>query len=103
VVRSCRQRIGGACPLCLGDSKINLFDNSQRVVNLDAEIADCALDLGVAEQELHGSMAQSGSDELLAWRVVADLVAGAGLKFAERVSFESKGLPGRWDPFAASG
>ena len=35
-------------------------------------------------------------------RVVTDLVAGAGLKFSERGSFELKGLPGRWDLFAAS-
>jgi hypothetical protein len=35
--------------------------------------------------------------------VVTDLVAGAGLKFAERGSFELKGLPGRRDLFAASG
>jgi hypothetical protein len=35
-------------------------------------------------------------------RVVTDLVAGAGLKFAERGSHELKGLPGRWDLFAAS-
>jgi hypothetical protein len=35
--------------------------------------------------------------------VVTDLVAGAGLKFAERGSFELKGLPSRWDLFAASG
>jgi hypothetical protein len=35
--------------------------------------------------------------------VVTDLVAGAGLKFAERGSFELKRLPGRWDLFAASG
>jgi hypothetical protein len=33
---------------------------------------------------------------------VTDLVAGAGLKFAERGSHELKGLPGRWDLFAAS-
>jgi hypothetical protein len=38
-----------------------------------------------------------------AMSVVTDLVAGAGLKFAERGSFELKGLPGRWDLFAASG
>jgi hypothetical protein len=29
-------------------------------------------------------------------------VAGTGLKFAERGSHELKGLPGRWDLFAAS-
>ena len=43
------------------------------------------------------------SDEVLVSRVVTDLVAGAGLKFAERGSFELKGLPGKWDLFAASG
>jgi hypothetical protein len=32
----------------LGDSDINLFGNRERVVNLDAEIADRAFDLGVA-------------------------------------------------------
>jgi hypothetical protein len=47
-------------------------------------------------------MAQSGSNEVLVSRVVTDLVAGAGLKFLERGSFELKGLPGRWDLFAAS-
>ena len=34
--------------------------------------------------------------------LVTDLVAGTGLKFAERGSHELKGLPGRWDLFAAS-
>ena len=38
-----------------GNSDINLFGNSERVINLDAKIADRALDLSVAEQELHGS------------------------------------------------
>ena len=41
-------------------------------------------------------------DEVLVSRVVTDLVAGAGLKFSERGSHELKGLPGRWDLFAAS-
>jgi len=35
-------------------------------------------------------------------RVVTDLVAGAGLQFAERGSRELKGLPGRWELYAAS-
>ena len=48
-------------------------------------------------------MSHRGSDEVLVSRVVTDLVAGAGSKFAERGSFELKGLPGRWDLFAASG
>jgi class 3 adenylate cyclase len=47
-------------------------------------------------------MAQSSSNEVLVSRVVTDLVAGAGLKFSERGSFELKGLPGQWDLFAAT-
>jgi len=47
-------------------------------------------------------MAQSSSNEVLVSRVVTDLVAGAGLKFSERGSFELKGLPGQCDLFAAT-
>ena len=47
--------MGRACLLCPSDSDINLFGNRERVVDLDAEIAHHAFDLGVAEQELHGS------------------------------------------------
>jgi hypothetical protein len=47
-------------------------------------------------------MSHSESDEVLVSRVVTDLVAGAGLKFAVRGSYELKGLPGKWDLFAAS-
>jgi hypothetical protein len=45
--------MGRACLLCPGDSDINLFGYRERVVHLDAETAHRALDLGVAEQELH--------------------------------------------------
>ena len=57
---------------------------------------------GIAVHAAARVMAQSGSDEVLVSRVVTDLVAGAGLKFSERGSFEFKGLPGRWDLFSAS-
>jgi hypothetical protein len=42
--------MGRACPLCPDDSDINLFGNRERVVDLNAEIADCALDFRVTEQ-----------------------------------------------------
>jgi pimeloyl-ACP methyl ester carboxylesterase len=58
---------------------------------------------GIAVHAAARVMSHSGSDEVLVSRVVTDLVAGAGLKFAERGSFELKGLPGKWDLFAASG
>jgi pimeloyl-ACP methyl ester carboxylesterase/class 3 adenylate cyclase len=57
---------------------------------------------GIAVHAAARVMAQSQPSEVLVSRVVTDLVAGAGLKFAERGSHELKGLPGRWDLFAAS-
>jgi class 3 adenylate cyclase len=57
---------------------------------------------GVAVHAAARVMAISQPDEVLVSRVVTDLVAGAGLKFAERGPHELKGLPGRWDLFAAS-
>jgi class 3 adenylate cyclase len=57
---------------------------------------------GIAVHAAARVMAQSQSDEVLVSRVVTDLVAGAGLRFSERGSHELKGLPGRWDLFAAS-
>jgi pimeloyl-ACP methyl ester carboxylesterase len=57
---------------------------------------------GIAVHAAARVMGQSGPSEVLVSRVVTDLVAGAGLKFAERGSHELKGLPGRWDLFAAS-
>jgi pimeloyl-ACP methyl ester carboxylesterase len=57
---------------------------------------------GIAVHAAARVMAKSESSEVLVSRVVTDLVAGAGLKFSERGSHELKGLPGRWDLFAAS-
>jgi class 3 adenylate cyclase len=45
---------------------------------------------GIAVHAAARVMSHSGSDEVLVSRVVTDLVAGAGLKFAERGSFELK-------------
>jgi hypothetical protein len=46
-------------------------------------------------------MGQSKANEVIVSRVVTELVAGAGLKFLDRGSHVLKGLPGRWDLFAA--
>jgi class 3 adenylate cyclase len=106
-----------------GDGILATFDGPGRAVR-------CALALGTASQQIglplraglhtgeieirgkdiggiavHAAarvMAQSRPTEVLVSRVVTDLVAGAGLKFSERGSHELKGLPGRWDLFAAS-
>jgi class 3 adenylate cyclase len=57
---------------------------------------------GIAVHAAARVMAQAGPREILVSRVVTELVAGAGLRFSERGSHELKGLPGRWDLFAAS-
>lgn len=56
---------------------------------------------GIAVHVAARVMGQSGANEVLVSRVVTDLVAGAGLKFADRGSFDLKGIPGSWDLFAA--
>jgi pimeloyl-ACP methyl ester carboxylesterase len=56
---------------------------------------------GIAIHAAARVMAQAQANEVLVSRVVTDLVAGAGLKFAERGSHELKGIPGKWDLFAA--
>ncbi len=58
---------------------------------------------GVAVHAAARVMAKCPPNEVWVSRVVTDLVAGAGLKFSERGSHELKGLPGRWDLFAADG
>jgi pimeloyl-ACP methyl ester carboxylesterase len=106
-----------------GDGVLATFDGPGRAVKCALSLGAAARQIGLplraglhtGEVEVRGRdiggitvhaaarvMAQSGSDEVLVSRVVTDLVAGAGLKFSERGSFELKGLPGRWDLFAAS-
>lgn len=107
-----------------GDGMVSTFDGPGRAVRCALAFGLAAKQIGIpvraglhtGEIEIRGNdiggiavhaaarvMSQSGSDEVLVSRVVTDLVAGAGLKFAERGSFELKGLPGKWDLFAASG
>src|SRR3984957_8843657 len=106
-----------------GDGILATFDGPGRAVRCALAFSTAAQQIGLplraglhtGEIELRGRdiggiavhaaarvMANSGSSEVLVSRVVTDLVAGAGLKFSERGSHELKGLPGRWDLFAAS-
>ncbi|MBI5321760.1 adenylate/guanylate cyclase domain-containing protein [Bradyrhizobium sp.] len=57
---------------------------------------------GIAVHAAARVMSVCQPNEVLVSRVVTDLVAGAGLKFSDRGSHVLKGLPGRWDLFAAS-
>ncbi|MBR1271824.1 adenylate/guanylate cyclase domain-containing protein [Bradyrhizobium sp. AUGA SZCCT0222] len=106
-----------------GDGILATFDGPGRAVRCALALGTAASQIGLplraglhtGEIEIRGRdiggiavhaaarvMAQSQPREVLVSRVVTDLVAGAGLKFSERGSHELKGLPGRWDLFAAS-
>ena len=106
-----------------GDGILATFDGPGRAVRCALAFGDAAKQIGLAlraglhtgEVELRGNdiggiavhaaarvMGQCEPSEVWVSRVVTDLVAGAGLTFAERGSHEFKGLTGRWDLFAAS-
>ena len=106
-----------------GDGVLTTFDGPGRAVRCALAFGAAAKQIGIpiraglhtGEIEIRGRdiggiavhaaariMAQSQPDEVLVSRVVTDLVAEAGLKFSERGPHELKGLPGRWDLFAAA-
>ncbi|MGY4320194.1 adenylate/guanylate cyclase domain-containing protein [Bradyrhizobium sp. JR3.5] len=105
-----------------GDGILATFDGPGRGVRCALALGEAARQLGLplraglhtGEIEVRGRdvggiavhvaarvMGRSDANEVLVSRVVTDLVAGAGLKFAERGSFDLKGIPGAWDLFAA--
>jgi class 3 adenylate cyclase len=114
---------GGTLVKSTGDGVVATFDGPGRAVRCALALRSASKQIGLplraglhtGEIEIRGRdilgitvhaaarvMAQSQPDEVLVSRVVTDLVAGAGLAFSERGSHELKGLPGRWDLFAAS-
>ncbi|WGD55077.1 adenylate/guanylate cyclase domain-containing protein [Bradyrhizobium sp. CB1650] len=107
-----------------GDGVLATFDGPGRAIRCALSFSSAARQIGLpvraglhtGEIEMRGAdvggiavhaaarvMSQSAPDEVLVSRVVTDLVAGAGLRFSERGSYELKGLPGKWELFAASG
>jgi class 3 adenylate cyclase len=106
-----------------GDGILATFDGPGRAIRCALEFDTTAAQIGLpsraglhaGEVEIRGKdiggiavhatarvMALSQPGEVLVSRVVMDLVAGAGLKFTHRGAHKLKGLPGRWDLFAAS-
>jgi class 3 adenylate cyclase/pimeloyl-ACP methyl ester carboxylesterase len=105
-----------------GDGILAMFDGPGRGVRCALALGEAAQQIGLplraglhtGEVEMRGDdvggiavhvaariMSQSGENEVFVSRVVTDLVAGAGLRFMDRGSFDLKGLPGSWDLFAA--
>jgi class 3 adenylate cyclase/dienelactone hydrolase len=106
-----------------GDGILAMFDGPGRAIRCALDFETAATQIGLpsraglhaGEVEIRGRdiggiavhaaarvMALSHPGEVLVSRVVMDLVAGAGLGFAHRGAHKLKGLPGRWDLFAAS-
>ena len=106
-----------------GDGILATFDGPGRAIKCAIALSDGTARLGIrlraglhtGEVELRGEdiagiavntaariMAEAGPGETLVSRVVTDLVAGAGVNFSRREPCELKGLPVRWDLFAAS-
>ena len=49
MAQSCRSEAGRACPLCPGNSDVNLFRYGQGIIDFDTEISNGAFDLGVSK------------------------------------------------------
>jgi class 3 adenylate cyclase/alpha-beta hydrolase superfamily lysophospholipase len=123
LARQTIERHRGVLVKSTGDGVLATFDGPGRAIRCALSFSRATRTIGLpvrtglhtGEIELRGNdiggiavhaasrvMAQSAPDEVLVSRVVTDLVAGAGLHFSERGSHELKGLPGKWDLFAAS-
>jgi pimeloyl-ACP methyl ester carboxylesterase len=117
------ERFRGRTVKTLGDGMLAVFDGPARGVRCAESIRDRVADLGlelraglhVGECELRGDdigglavhigarvAGLAGSGEVLVSRTVRDLVAGSGLRFAERGEHELKGVPERWPLYAVA-
>jgi class 3 adenylate cyclase len=122
-VRRYLQRYQGREVKSTGDGFLAVFDGPARAVRCAQAIADAVVALGLqvragvhtGEVEMRGqdvggvafhvgariaSLASPG--EVLASRTVKDLAAGSGITFASRGTHELRGVPGRWELYAAA-
>ena len=89
MARSSSRVWGGARQLCPGNSDVDFLGDFDSVVNLDPEISDGALDLGVAEQQLNGS------------KIAGSPINQGRLRSAQRVRSELQRIEAdARDPFA---
>jgi pimeloyl-ACP methyl ester carboxylesterase len=107
-----------------GDGFLAAFDGPARAIRCASSIVDGVQDLGlhiraglhtgeceVSGNSLAGIAVHTGArvaaiaeaDEVLVSSTVRDLVAGSGIRFADRGSHALKGIPGEWRLFAVDG
>lgn len=100
-----------------GDSRwLDLLERHDALVAADVARHRGRLILHTGEVELRGGdvagvavhvgarvAGLAGAGEVLVSTTVKDLVLGSGLEFADRGEHELKGVPGRWQVFAAAG
>jgi class 3 adenylate cyclase len=117
------ERFRGRRVKSLGDGMLAVFEGPARGVQCAEELRGAVADLGiqiraglhVGECELRGEdigglavhigariagLAEPG--EILVSRTVRDLVAGSGLRFADRGEHQLKGVPERWPVYAVT-
>jgi class 3 adenylate cyclase len=106
-----------------GDGVLATFDGPARAVSCGCELRDSLRSLGVdvrvglhtGEIELRGReiggiavhigarvAAVADGGEVLVSRTVTDLVAGSGIEFADRGTYQLKGVSGDWQLFAVT-
>jgi len=106
----------------IGDGLLATFDGPARAIRCACAIADAVRVLGIeiraglhtGEIELAGNdvrgiavhigsrvAAEAGAGEVLVSSTVKDLVAGSGIRFADRDFHALKGVPGEWRLFSA--
>ena len=116
-------RFGGRRVKTTGDGMLAVFDGPARGVRCAEAVRDAVAELGVeiraglhvGECELRGDdvgglavhigarvAGLAGPGEVLVSRTVRDLVAGSGLRFADRGEHELKGVPDRWSLYVVT-
>jgi class 3 adenylate cyclase len=124
VVRRALGAHGGELVDVAGDGVLATFDGPARAIRCAGQIRDAVRALGlevrcgahagevtrrrggIAGIAVHiGARvsALAAPDEVLVTRTVRDLVAGSGIVFEERGEHELKGVPDRWELYAATG
>lgn len=123
VVRRLVEQGRGRVVKATGDGILALFDGPGRAIrcalSLESALARLQLSVrsglhtgeviergedvaGIAVHAAARVMAEAGPGEVLVSRVVADLVAGSGVQFADRGEIPLRGLDGAWRLYAAS-